>query len=192
MELNSILFSFISRIVALLLLFLCPLTTNGQNKLKQIKAGTDVIFNKVKLPPVPKLLPPIPPVPVIRVDIGIPPVNVIKRTPPVPSVVNPSLLKTSLKPTLISKFDINYYASPLNHIKKTEQDGCVSVPINVENEWWIEYIGGIIEEQMIQLRMDKMEKLLFKNGMQIDVEMEIDTEIVGYIIYNYEYRLDAA
>lgn len=62
-------------------------------------------------------------------------------------------------------------------------------PVN-DNKWWIEYIGGIIDEQMIRLGIDKMEKQLFKNGINIDTELEDDT--VGFIIYNYEYKLDAA
>lgn len=68
MQQNHISYRFISRIVVLLLLFLFlhPLTTNAQNKLKPLKAGTDIIFNKAKLPSVPKLSPLIPSVPVIR------------------------------------------------------------------------------------------------------------------------------
>lgn len=58
------------------------------------------------------------------------------------------------------------------------------------NKWWTEYIGGIIDEQMSRLRLDKMEKQLFKNGINIDTELENDT--VGYIIYHYEYKPDAA
>ena len=74
MQQNHISYRFISRIIVLLLfLFLHPLTTNAQNKLKQLKAGTDIIFNKTKLPPVPKPLPPISPVPVIRgTMLGVP------------------------------------------------------------------------------------------------------------------------
>lgn len=94
MELNSILFSFISRIVALLLLFLCPLATNAQNKLKPIiKAVTEIRPNKVKLPPVPKPLPPISPVPMFKgTMLGVPaqhsnPLPPAKRYIPAPNSI---------------------------------------------------------------------------------------------------------
>ena len=53
--------------------------------------------------------------------------------------------------------------------------------IPTDNEWWVDYIGRIIEIQMMNLGIDRI---------QIDVEMEVDT--VGYILQHYEYRLDAA
>lgn len=101
-------------------------------------------------------------------------------------------IATDFIPSQSLEVDI-YNSFPLRHIEESpKRDDSVSIPVKVDNKWWIEYIRGIIEEQMIQLRMDKMEKQLFKNGMQIDVEIEEDGEIVGYIIYNYEYRIDAA
>lgn len=70
-----------------------------------------------------------------------------------------------------------------------EPSSSISFPI-IKSDWWEEYIGGIIDEQMIRLGLDKMEKKLFQKGMQIDVDIEEDT--VGFIIYSYEYELNAA
>ena len=63
------------RFIFTVLLLLCSLATNAQNKFKPIiKAVTEILPNKVKLPPVPKPLPPISPVPVIKgTMLGIPP-----------------------------------------------------------------------------------------------------------------------
>ncbi len=58
------------------------------------------------------------------------------------------------------------------------------------NQWWINYIEKVIEEQMLKQGIDKMEKQMFKNGMHIDFEIEEDE--IGYIIYRCEYKLDAA
>lgn len=60
------------------------------------------------------------------------------------------------------------------------------------NEWWIDYIGNIIDEQIIRLRLDQREKQLFKKGMKFEFKRKPDK--VGYFIYNYEneYKLDAA
>ena len=58
-----------------------------------------------------------------------------------------------------------------------------------DDKRWVE-IGKEIEELGIRLGLEKMENLLFPQGMQIDVDIEEDS--VGFIIYSYEYKLDAA
>lgn len=54
------------------------------------------------------------------------------------------------------------------------------------NKCWIDYI------EQIKQRIEKMEEQLFEKGMQFDFEYEFKDGEVGFIIYTYGYKLDAA
>ena len=208
MQRYTILISFRSRIVLLLLLFLCPLATNAQ-----------IRPNMVNLPPVPK---PLSTFSSFTRDLRLQPLEPpAKQTVPQLDRWQSFLKQTNTRPEksiqirqLYEELERLYpefrkiKLSPIHPLNSSTANTELvpnssnntslrhntllksSISTDITNEWWVEYIRRIIEEQMILLRMDKMEKQLFKNGMQIDVEMEEDT--VGFIIYDYEYRLDAA
>lgn len=79
--------------------------------------------------------------------------------------------------------------SHLSHHVKIDR----SSNTNIEsNEWWIDYIGKIIEEQQIKQGIEQMQEQLFEKGMKFDFEYEWKDGEVGFIIFTYGYKLDAA
>lgn len=81
------------------------------------------------------------------------------------------------------------FATPLQN-KDSEAKSNASGLLSPEDDKRWSELGKEIEELGFRLGLEKMENLLFPQGMQIDVDIEEDT--IGFIIYSYEYRLDAA
>ena len=194
--------------VVSLFLFFCPTFASAQkqfeylSKVKKLSSATI----KFKLPKFPHYVPlvSLPPLPPTNSGtlLGTPAQQVMKFTHQSDILLSLPTPLLSVSGFMFDKPESNHHIQnnliehhdnagtilPDNSLNN-EPSSSISVPIN-ENDWWLEYIGRIIDEQRIRLGIEKMEKQLFKNGIKIDTEIEEDT--VGFIIYSYEYKLDAA
>lgn len=202
MQLRRFILRLIVSVVLLLSTFLCPLSVIAQKNPKQVIQITKSLVKskKTRLQPVqrqphnkPVSKVPTSGVSIMRNQAPASAAKLLKTS--VPSIVKP-LTSKDLMP------NVNTNTFPQRHLNHYTAPNC-PISTNINNDWWIEYIGNIIEDQMIQQGKEKieqlfdnkkdsqpneMEKLYQLIPIKHDIRQERDrnTSYIYYCAYGYE------